>query len=489
MLLEDRVVFVTGAGSGIGKEIAELFAREGARIAGFDRSIRPPASSSPPSRAGHGRILRRGRRSRPGCGRARCPERRRAAGRIDVLVNWAGVREIGDVYTMPAEEWENVIAINLSGTFYCASRRRQMRETGGGSIVNLSSVGGLIGLPSPRVRRRSTRSSASQEPRARPRPGRHPCQRALPRRDPHPDDRQYFRRHLEQELAVSVPLRATARLPTSPGGAVLASDQSATSAESPCRWTAASWPRRASSPAGDRRSCPGTRRGASARPPRRGCCRAVGGLVAEGTPSRPRSAAACRRGPSGWRASARSGWLAAARVDLGVDDARPHDVVRTLRPPLRQPEAERVDGSLRRRSRRTRRSRRAGPRPTRRARSSHLPAVPVESRRRPRGSDDRAEHVDRQDALDTLGGHLVEPDLRAGDACVRDDGGEVRLRPLQTRPRRLRPRCPPALLLRRHGGLIATTAPRRRRCRSGTQPSPSRRPPVTRRHRSRDSHR
>ena len=70
-----------------------------------------------------------------------------ATGRIDVLVNCAGVREIGDVYTMPAEEWENVIAINLSGTFYCCqSAARQMRDTGGGSIVNLSSVGGLIGL-------------------------------------------------------------------------------------------------------------------------------------------------------------------------------------------------------------------------------------------------------------------------------------------------------------------------------------------------------
>jgi len=70
-----------------------------------------------------------------------------AMGRIDILVNCAGVREIGDVYTMPAEEWENVIAINLSGTFYCCqSVARRMRETGGGSIVNLASVGGLIGL-------------------------------------------------------------------------------------------------------------------------------------------------------------------------------------------------------------------------------------------------------------------------------------------------------------------------------------------------------
>ena len=71
----------------------------------------------------------------------------RAMGRIDILVNCAGVREIGDAYTMPAEEWENVIAINLSGTFYCCqSAARRMRESGGGSIVNLASVGGLIGL-------------------------------------------------------------------------------------------------------------------------------------------------------------------------------------------------------------------------------------------------------------------------------------------------------------------------------------------------------
>ena len=51
------------------------------------------------------------------------------AGRIDVLVNCAGVREIGDAYELPTDEWENVIAVNLSGVFYwCQSAARRMRE-------------------------------------------------------------------------------------------------------------------------------------------------------------------------------------------------------------------------------------------------------------------------------------------------------------------------------------------------------------------------
>ena len=131
MLLEDRVAFVTGAGSGIGKEIAELFAREGARIAGFDRSGEAAGELvATLERAGaRSHLFVEGDVRDPVAVERAVQSVVDAAGRIDVLVNCAGVREIGDVYTMPAEEWENVIAINLSGTFYCCqSAARQMRR-------------------------------------------------------------------------------------------------------------------------------------------------------------------------------------------------------------------------------------------------------------------------------------------------------------------------------------------------------------------------
>ena len=127
MLLEGRIAFVTGSASGIGRAIAELFAAEGAQVAGFDRDDGDVRSPADVERAVAAAVER--------------------FGRIDVVVNSAGVREIGDVYSLPTEEWDNVLAVNLSGTFYvCQAAARRMRETGGGSIVNIASVGGLIGL-------------------------------------------------------------------------------------------------------------------------------------------------------------------------------------------------------------------------------------------------------------------------------------------------------------------------------------------------------
>lgn len=149
MLLADRVAFVTGAGSGIGREIAETFARQGARIAAFDRSREAGDDLLAALETAGARepLFVHGDVREPADVERAMDTVVAAAERIDILVNCAGVREIGDVYTMPADEWENVIAINLSGTFYCCqSAARRMRTSGGGSIVNMASVGGLIGL-------------------------------------------------------------------------------------------------------------------------------------------------------------------------------------------------------------------------------------------------------------------------------------------------------------------------------------------------------
>jgi NAD(P)-dependent dehydrogenase (short-subunit alcohol dehydrogenase family) len=149
VLLEGRVAVVTGAGSGIGREIARVFATEGARVAGFDRSADAgDAVVEELAAAGADRPFAlvgdvRDPAAVDAAAAAVCSE----AGRVDVLVNCAGTREIRNVLEITPEEWREVIDVNLNGLFYwCQAAARRMRGSGGGSIVNLSSVGGLIGL-------------------------------------------------------------------------------------------------------------------------------------------------------------------------------------------------------------------------------------------------------------------------------------------------------------------------------------------------------
>jgi 3(or 17)beta-hydroxysteroid dehydrogenase len=69
-----------------------------------------------------------------------------AFGRIDILVNSAGLALKGNIETATLDDWRKTHAVNVEGTFLgCREAIRAMKETGGGSIVNLSSVAGVIG--------------------------------------------------------------------------------------------------------------------------------------------------------------------------------------------------------------------------------------------------------------------------------------------------------------------------------------------------------
>jgi NAD(P)-dependent dehydrogenase (short-subunit alcohol dehydrogenase family) len=147
--LQDKVALVTGAARGIGAAVAERFAAEGARVILTD--IRDEEGAATTARIG-GEYLRLDVRREEDWDAAMAWTVERF-GRLDVLVNNAGITgfEEGFVPHDPEnatlEAWRAVHATNLDGVFLgCRAAIRQMRE-GGGSIVNVASRSGLVGIP------------------------------------------------------------------------------------------------------------------------------------------------------------------------------------------------------------------------------------------------------------------------------------------------------------------------------------------------------
>jgi NAD(P)-dependent dehydrogenase (short-subunit alcohol dehydrogenase family) len=144
--LAGKVAFVTGAGSGIGAACARRFADEGARLAGFDLTDAPLEDwKSAVERCPDAAYLRGDVRDESAVESALKDVRSRF-GRIDVVVNAAGVAGGGPVHLAPTEEWDRVVDINLKGTFLvCKHALPAMLEQGGGNIINIASVEGLEG--------------------------------------------------------------------------------------------------------------------------------------------------------------------------------------------------------------------------------------------------------------------------------------------------------------------------------------------------------
>ena len=169
--MKDKVVIVTGAGSGIGQATALRMAVEGARVLCADaKDDGAQGTAELIVRAGGEAVARRVDVTDEGsCGQMVEVARGRF-GRITTLVNSAGVSAARRDATPAPEEWERVLGVNLSGT-YLASRAAlpHLAARGGGSVTNIASIFGLVGgslSPSLRswVRRSNTWSSPSPSP-------------------------------------------------------------------------------------------------------------------------------------------------------------------------------------------------------------------------------------------------------------------------------------------------------------------------------------
>ena len=144
MRLADKVAIVTGAGTGIGRAIAIAFAREGARVALVGRRHQPleavgaeigDATISIPADVSRNKNVQR-----------ILDVTLKKFGTLNVLVNNAGVLLPGSAESLTERDWNQTFDTNVKGVWLLSrAALAPMRQAGGGSIINLSSVVGLIG--------------------------------------------------------------------------------------------------------------------------------------------------------------------------------------------------------------------------------------------------------------------------------------------------------------------------------------------------------
>ncbi|HXS51272.1 MAG TPA: 3-hydroxybutyrate dehydrogenase [Usitatibacter sp.] len=149
--LSGKSALITGSTSGIGRGIAECFAREGANVMlnGFGDAAeieRLRAALAKQSRAKalyHGADM-----TKPAEIAAMVKEAEKAFGRVDILVNNAGIQHVAPVDEFPVEKWDAILAINLSSAFHATRAALPgMKQAKWGRVVNIASAHGLVASP------------------------------------------------------------------------------------------------------------------------------------------------------------------------------------------------------------------------------------------------------------------------------------------------------------------------------------------------------
>jgi NAD(P)-dependent dehydrogenase (short-subunit alcohol dehydrogenase family) len=147
MRLENKVALITGAASGMGASMARIFAREGAKVCVADMLEKEGNDIvAEITRANGAAMFKRLDVTSEAEWKAAVEATVAAWGKLDILVNDAGISGSAVEDLFETEAWERIMGINATGTFLGMKHAiPEMKKVGGGSIVNISSISGVTG--------------------------------------------------------------------------------------------------------------------------------------------------------------------------------------------------------------------------------------------------------------------------------------------------------------------------------------------------------
>jgi NAD(P)-dependent dehydrogenase (short-subunit alcohol dehydrogenase family) len=140
--LDGKVAIVTGAAGGVGRATVELLTRRGASVVAEDVDANVANLEAPNVAAVAGDVRK------AGTARKAVEVALARFGRLDILVNNAAVIITKDILSTEEDEWNDLMAVNVTGVFHhCRAVLPEMMKQKSGSIVSVSSISGLVGLP------------------------------------------------------------------------------------------------------------------------------------------------------------------------------------------------------------------------------------------------------------------------------------------------------------------------------------------------------